>query len=149
MKHKRINTEKLDQDISGVFDKYNAFYAFSKEQVKENLKENIYYVQRHSLFIEAGKEDDFDLELEKAYKNYRAEVVKNYTKEEIIMDSLLNHACFYDRSDLDRAIDYVKQFNITEEEVLKFFETQLKIYKETDEDVFFGNADEDVFFNNN
>ena len=97
MKHKRINTEKLDQDISGVFDKYNAFYAFSKEQVKENLKENIYYVQRHSLFIEAGKEDDFDLELEKfeasileksSFSFFRNASISKKREEEFRQDNL-------------------------------------------------------------
>jgi len=72
-------------------------------------------------------------------KDYKAEVLKNYTKEEIIMDQLLNYECFYNSSDLNRAVEGAKFFGITEKEVLTFFEAQLKIYNETSDEIFFSN----------
>jgi len=78
--------------------------------------------------------------MKEAFKNHTKEVLTTYAKEEIIIDALLNYECFYNDDDLDRAIESVRHFNITEEEVLKVFKVQLKIFNETD--------DEDIFFNN-
>jgi hypothetical protein len=139
LKNLENEEKKLDKVITKIYNKCNAFYAFSEEQAKEQIKENINYIKEGCFFIEAGKKDKFYLELEEAYKNHRVEIIKNYTKDEIIFDALKNYECFYDRSSIDRAIEYVQQFNITEQEFLKVFKIQLKIYNETDEDIFFGN----------
>jgi hypothetical protein len=70
--------------------------------------------------------------------NILAEFFKEHTKEQIMMDVLIAYDCFFKylctyESDLDAAMEDLKEYyNIDEEEVLKFFITEFKIYCQTD-----------------
>ena len=81
----------------------------------------------------------------KEHERFVAEVLKKYTKEQIMMDVLIGYNCFFKylctyESDLDLAIEELKKdYNIDEDEVLKFFIAQFKIYCQQDDDIFYKN----------
>jgi hypothetical protein len=155
-RNKKINNKKLEQlkqDLSfdkffgkylpKIFDKYVVQEEQVREQLEKGAKKLTDYLEIPYFFgfIEADKKNEFDLEFEEAYKNHRAEILKNYTKEEVIVNAILNNAilnnycCFSNRRaeyDLNQASEDVKHFNITKDEVLKVF----KIYNTTEGDIF-------------
>ncbi len=87
------------------------------------------------------------LEMENSkHERFVLETKRKYTKEQIMMDVLISHECFSnytifeDRFYLEDAFtELLQDYNISEDEVIKFFIAQLKIYWNTESEIFYEN----------
>lgn len=111
----------IDEKINVLFTKYNAFFAFSREQYEEAIKENIEYVSRGGgLYHEAGKSKEFDVDYQLAIKEAIAQDLKENGKEAIIERELVNYECYY-TYDLKEAVIKLSDYGITYDEVKAVF----------------------------
>jgi len=107
--------------IRTVFKDMGAFFAFSNRQFNEARQEGIEYVALDAgLVVPKGNEQETLARLEQINKEAVSAFLKDHDKESIILDSLRNYECFY-TGDISDCVDEMKDFNITEQEVMEVF----------------------------
>jgi len=111
----------IEDKINLLFTKYNAFFAFSKEQFEKQKKENIEYVSRGAgLYHEAGKSKEFDVDYQLAIKEAIEQDLKENGREAIIERELQNYECYY-TYDINEAVIKLSDYDITYDEVRAIF----------------------------
>jgi uncharacterized membrane-anchored protein len=114
-----------DEKINVLFAKYNGFFAFSQSQIDEAKKQNIKYVYRGGgLYHEAGKQKEFDADYEFMIKEAIEQDLKENGKEAIIKRELSNYECYY-ICDISDAVEALKDYGITKEEIQAVFRVEL------------------------
>lgn len=114
-------TDYLEEKTNVLFEKYNAFVAFSQDQISESEKQNIKYVYRGGgIYHEAGKEQEFDLDYKIMIKEAIEQDLKENGKEVIIERELINYECYY-VGDISDAVSRLKPYDITHDEIKAVF----------------------------
>lgn len=111
----------LEERFNLLFTKYNAFFAFSKEQFEKQKKDNIEYVSRGAgLYHEVGKSKEFDADYQLAVKEAIEQDLKENGREAIIERELQNYECYY-TYDINEAVIKLSDYGITYDEVKAIF----------------------------
>jgi len=104
-----------------AFTKYFAFFAFSQKQLKEQININFKYANMGSgLICPSIFADKLYKKLESINKKAVARVKETKTDKEIIWYELGNHEAQI-TCDITDTFEAVKQYGITEKEVLKVY----------------------------
>lgn len=115
----------IDQPISELHEKYKSFWAFSKSQFEAKKEPGVKYaVIFGNLFCNSETVKDFIKELEQIHADATERFLAENSKEDIIKYELVNHECYYTH-DIQDAVEAVKDFGITEDEVLAVFRSEL------------------------
>lgn len=124
-------TDYTQADVTAVFEKYGAFWAFGNTQFKEKAVEGVQYVT----VLDAGdcvpKENaqQFYEELNKVYADGEKRYLAEYGIEAIIKDELANQESYY-IGDYMPAYHIVKSYGATEEQVRAIYFAELKKYND-------------------
>lgn len=104
-----------------AFTNNGAFFAFGNKQFEENKKDGVVYVNCGSgLICPKDNADKLFKELnEITAKGIELDLQEN-GKEYIIKRELSNYECYY-TGDISDAVDVLKKYNISEDEVIKIF----------------------------
>jgi hypothetical protein len=114
-----------EEKINILLEKYNAFFAFSQNQIDGSKKENIDYVYRGGgLYHEANKEKEFDADYKLVVKEAIEQDLKENGKEAIIKRGLLNYESYY-TCDISDTVEALKDYKISKEEVAAVFRIEL------------------------
>jgi len=110
-----------EQATTELMEANGAFFAFSNDQYKKASQEGVEYVSM-GLGLIAPKEnaDKIHAGLEEIHVNGIKKLMEDHDREEIIRYELSNYECYY-TDDPSDAIDVVKCYGITAEEVKKVF----------------------------
>ena len=118
-------TKFSEQRISEVLKKYDAFWAYSKEQFEANKKEGVEYgILPGNLICRKGQGGNLVDEMDKVTKEAGKEWIETYGKEACINYELSNHECYYSY-DYEDAYNALSHLGITEEEVREVFYNNL------------------------
>jgi len=115
----RINTPPFNhsQALTDVMNKYRAFFAFSTEQFNSKAIKCIQYTSLPTgLICPAIYANSLVKAIADLSDKHRSEKLIIDTKEEIILESLINHECFY-TSEWDDCIDDLEHYPITNDEI--------------------------------
>ena len=115
-------TFNMQEKMTEVFNKYGVFFAFSDEQFLRQRVEGVEYttfgagsvipVENYDAFME-----EFN-QLDDAHTKFKLE---NFTKEELILEELRNHECFY-TWEIDEVVELMKgKYNFTLQDVQEVF----------------------------
>jgi hypothetical protein len=114
-----------EEKINVLLAKYNGFFAFSQNQFEEAKKQNIECVYRGGgLYHEAGKQKEFDADYELMIKEAIEQDLKENGKEAIIKRALSNYESYY-TYDISDAVESLKDYGITKEEIQAVFRVEL------------------------
>jgi hypothetical protein len=114
-----------EEKINILLEKYNAFFAFSQNQIDGSKKQNIDYVYRGGgLYHEAGKQKEFDADYKLMIKEAIEQDLKENGKEAIIKRGLINYECYY-TCDISDAVEALKDYGISKEEIHAVFRVEL------------------------
>lgn len=120
------------ESVTKLFEKHEAFFAFSQAQFDEKAKKDVKYARFSSGLIVPSKNAEQLMEdLNNNSKAQKEEYLKKYSKQEIIWAELANHEAGY-TMDWTDAFEAVKHFGITEEEVAAEYKLWLKDQLERD-----------------
>lgn len=105
-----------------AMEKYGAFFAFSASQFNEKRVEGVLYVQDGSGMI-APKEKYKNLveELNKIHEEGIKQDIEENGLLKIIKRELGNYECYY-TGEIEDAVDALKDYGITYEQVLRVFQ---------------------------
>jgi Mg2+ and Co2+ transporter CorA len=116
----------IDQPISDLHKKYNAFWAFSKSQFEEKKEPGVKYARIFmNLFCNSETAKDFLKEFNQIHADATERYLAENSREDIIRYELANHECYYTH-DISDAVEAVESYGITEEEVLAVFHAELQ-----------------------
>lgn len=117
-----VKRNRANEKINQLFAKYRGFFAFSQEQFEEAKKKDIKYVSRGGgLFHEWGKSKEFDEDYKLIITKAIAQDLKENGKEAIIERELSNHECYFSY-DVSDAVEKLKEYGITYDEIRAEFE---------------------------
>ena len=114
-----MNKQQLDNELSNIFDKHGAFFAFSNAQYNEKAKENEKYTSLGAgLICPVSAIKNLKNDMDNAINKYEKQDLKENGKQKIIWRELANYECqiSYDISD---AVHALKSYGITEAEIKK------------------------------
>jgi nucleoid-associated protein YejK len=100
--------ETLQKQISDVFDKHDAFFAFSKEQLEKGKKEGVkYYFLDGGMFLPQDNYEQFNIDYKAIDENFTKTAKELFTSLEIIRYELANHEyCItYDLTDTKEVLE--------------------------------------------
>lgn len=106
-----------DEAQSKLFDKYGVFFAFSNEQYKKSAKPGVKYVTPGMGMVCPKEHVKVVMkELGEIHKKAREMDLAQSSRKEIIHRELANYECQIS-CDIDDAVDALKSYGITREEV--------------------------------
>ena len=104
-----------------LFSKYEIIFAFNDKQFNEAKKEGVdYKFLGGGMHIETSKFKEFDLEFSKIIETAISKDLAENGKDNIIERELSNYECYY-TYEIDDAVDALKDYNITREEIQQVF----------------------------
>jgi flagellar motor switch protein FliG len=125
---KKIGDVYIQNKQSELFKKLGALWAFSKEQFEEQRQEGVVYNQISwlgGLIVPKQNAKQLIDQLSEIHKKGREINKKNYTKEELIRDELINKEVFI-LMDITPAQDALYGYGFTEKEILKVYNDMWK-----------------------
>lgn len=112
--------------ISELLSSTGAFYAFSQEQYKAKAVEGVEYCVALGIVVPKAKATTLVDQLNAIIKDSRAKELAT-GREALIHYELCNHECYY-VADIADAVDVLKPYGITEEEVLSVYTKRVGNY---------------------
>lgn len=107
-----------------AFEQYGAFFAFSREQIEAKRQEGVKYVADGSgLICPKDNYEAFSKEIDTIYKESIQLDISENGIEAIIKRELSNHECYY-TGEIDEAVEALKDYGITCEQVFHVFKGQ-------------------------
>ena len=123
-------TDLTEKKTTEIMNKYGAFFAFSDKQFNEAKNPEIPAENYRSLFYgiicPAENCKTFTDEMLAATEEAEKLFMQVNDRTEIIKQELSNYECYY-VGDPTEAIENLKRFNISAEEIEKVFHAQMKI----------------------
>ena len=111
----------MEEKQSALFRETGSFFAFSKKQFDESMKDDVKYTSLGGGLICPSENAQKVVDgLEKIYVDSVQEDLKENGKENIIRRELYNHECFYTH-DYQGVADGLSDYGITLDEVKKIF----------------------------
>lgn len=102
---------------TALFEKTNAFFAFSPEQFEKGKKQGVTYVKMgYGMLCDERHVQELINGLDKIYKDGIKQDLEENGIDKIIERELWNHECFY-TGDITDAVDNLKDYNITKQQV--------------------------------
>ena len=124
-------TQFLQDGLTEIFNKTGSFFAFSDAQFEKNknpeLPHTEYYAMGSGLYCPKKNIDIFHSQYDQLIAENKKKVLGIYTKEQIILEELLNHECFY-TGDYSDILEIMEGYDITEEEVKAVFKKHRSTY---------------------
>lgn len=115
-----------DSQVTKAFEDNGAFFAFSNAQFDEKKKPGVKYQRLHSGCLCPVENVDLLInQLDSIYKEGKKQLLKENSIENLIKHELENHECYYTGSYAD-ALDVLKEYDVTEEQVRKIYNEELK-----------------------
>lgn len=113
--------QATDKKIKDLLDSIGAFFAFSDNQFEEAKKTGVTYCSvGNGLLTPIGSEKKLVSEMSAIYAESRKLDLELNGKESIIRRELFNYESFY-IGDIEDAVDALKVYEITEDEVKEAF----------------------------
>ena len=117
-------SDYTEQEHTKVFNKYNAFFAFSIEQLREGKKEGLKYASRGAGLFQGYKDKkelkEFDEAFSKVSESGRKQDLKENGKEKIIERELNNYECYY-TGEIEDTVEALASYNISEKEIIDHY----------------------------
>ena len=111
----------MENKQTELFNKTNAFFAFSMEQFNEQKKEGITYVNlKHGMICDKRYVKALIDGLDAIYKDSIAQDLADHGKERVISRELSNHECYY-TWDIEPCVSKLQDYPITRQEIAKVF----------------------------
>lgn len=125
-------TEWVQKELTALFDKTGAFYAFSKKQLEEGKKEGIEYVScGGGLICSEGNVKILSDGFKFIFDNKIKMDMEENTKAQIIRRELINHETSYSM-DYSDTVEALADYPITEEEIKTEFHNYMNYCREND-----------------
>lgn len=103
-------TEYLEEFTNPIYEKFGAFYAFTKKQFDENKLEGVTYVQiPGGLICPKDIVKDFQIEMSKGYDKALNKDIKENTPKKIIRREYFNYEAHID-GDTDRVWETLEKY---------------------------------------
>jgi len=100
-----------------LYKETGSFFAFGSKQLNKQAVKGVKYVSaNYGLLIPVDKLDYFTSQLSYILKKSIEDDIKDNGKEAIIIRELEAHECFKTK-DIGDCVDYLKQYNITRNEI--------------------------------
>ena len=119
----------MQEKMTELFEKYGVFFAFSKKQFDEQKKEGVEYASfgAGGLLPESNLKA-FNEAFENLCKEETAFNLANFSKEELILNELLNQEAFYTYHISD-TFDYLNsKYNFSREDIQEVFDKHKEEY---------------------
>jgi|14BtaG_2_1085337.scaffolds.fasta_scaffold11058_3 hypothetical protein len=122
----------LNSEIERIYDKYDAFYAFSDKQYKEGRKKGVGYISMGGgLLVPKNNAREFHEVLMNAMNEHKA-YMRNLLedtkeREELIKYELNNYECFY-TGDIYQCVESLKEYDISRDEIAEVFQKEYRLY---------------------
>ena len=115
-------TFNMQERMTEVFNKYGVFFAFSDEQFLRQRVEGVEYTTFGAGSVVPVKNyDAFMEEFNQLDDEHTKFNLENFTKEELILDELRNHECFY-TWEIDEVVELMEsKYNFTLQDVQEVF----------------------------
>ena len=116
-----------EKELSNLWEKNGAFFAFSQSQFDEAAEEGIRYKVLSSigLYIPVDNVATVLNGMEAIQKNEIERDIKGNGLRSIIIRELYNYECFY-TWDYSNAIEALEPYGVTEEQVYKIFREEME-----------------------
>ena len=122
----------IEKEQTEIFDKYGAFFAFSKENYDKNAKQDVGYVGLGSgLVAPRINAQKIIEELDAGYKKGIQERIEEYGIDRIIQYELRNYECQLSM-DYSDAFDTLKDYGVTQEQMDEQFSLFMEYCREND-----------------
>ena len=122
----------IEKEQTEIFDKYGAFFAFSKENYDKNAKQDVGYIGLGSgLVAPRINAQKIIEELDAGYKKGIQERIEEYGIDRIIQYELSNYECQLSM-DYSDAFDTLKDYGVTQEQMDEQFSLFMEYCREND-----------------
>lgn len=129
-----MDRQILDAKMSDIWNRHGVFFAFSAEQFNAKAIAGIKYASCGGGMICPEKNVEVMMnEIDQAIDEHTAQVLEKYGRQRVIWYELDNHEATYTR-DIDDAVEALKEYGITREEVIAEWPAYWRSYVEREEE---------------
>jgi len=122
-----IDRTELDETISKLMDKHEAFYCFSNEKLEEQKKEGVKYVQISSgLVVPLDNAKALSEGMSEAIDMHAKKVLDKYGTKHIVYYELGNHEAMV-TYEIEDTVDAVEVYGISHKQVQEHFNNWIKL----------------------
>jgi hypothetical protein len=113
--------KELNDKISSIMEKHNAFFCFSDKQFQEGKKENCTYVDLGAgLVCQKENVKLLQKEMTEVINEYRKKDIELNGIDKIIKRELANYEAYY-TGDISDTVDALEDYNVTIDQVRKVY----------------------------